>query len=280
MTIRATIEELYRRLPLPVQYRAESMRNALAGAKKYRIRSAGPSDMGVFQLIDRTGETIHLCRVGRRRLYRKGIMRRVNDLARIYCIDEIEVTPGGVFIDCGANVGELGIWARAHGLEYVPFEPELTEAICCDLNNFGGSPETRRSALWNETMTLPFYSKPESAGSSLFKVGGEFRRVEVNAIRLDSTLGPSRLRGTSGTVIFKIEAEGAEPEVLEGAVETLAQVDWVAIDCGYERGVERAHTFVETNTFMQDHGFRLWRAQLRRVTALYRNMKSRVRNND
>ena len=273
MPLESLLSSFYRRLPLPVQNGAESLRNALMWGGKYRIRPAGPAGMGVFQITDVAGKTIHICRSGRRRLYRRGVQRRVNDLARAYSLDGLEVTRGGVFIDCGASVGELGLWARAHGLEYIPFEPELPEATCCDLNNFGGSPETRRCALWKETTTLPFYSSPESADSSLFRVGGKFRQIEVKAVALDSAIDISQLSRKSGTNIFKVEAEGAEPEVLVGAAKTLAVVDWVAIDCGYERGAAKAHTFVETNTFMQDHGFRLCRAQFRRITALYRNTK-------
>ena len=272
MMLKELLATLYRRLPLAIQNRVETLRNLLTVGGRYRIRPTDPSGMRVFQLTDKTGETIHICRLGRRRLYRRGIMRRINDLARAYCLDELGVTPGGIFIDCGANVGEMGFWARAHDLEYVAFEPELPEAICCDLNNFGGSPLTRRTALWKETTKLPLYSRPESASSSLIEVGCESRQVKVSGVTLDSVIDLSQLSEASGTIIFKVEAEGAEPEVLEGASRTLAQIDWVAIDCGYERGAERAHTFVETNTFMQDCGFRLRRAEFRRGTALYRNM--------
>ena len=85
--------------------------------------------------------------------------------------------------------------------------------------------------------------------------------------------GAVNLPDVPGTVILKIEAEGAEPEVLEGAADTLASIDWVTIDCGHERGVSKAHTFVETNVLMQDLGFRLHRAQFKRITALYRNTR-------
>ena len=40
-----------------------------------------------------------------------------------------------------------------------------------------------------------------------------------------------------------------------------------------ERGPEKAHTFVETNTFLQDHGFRLVAAKFLRVTALYQRIR-------
>jgi hypothetical protein len=49
-------------------------------------------------------------------------------------------------------------------------------------------------------------------------------------------------------------------------------VDYIAIDCGYERGKEQTHTFVETNAFLVDRGFRAVQANFHRMTILYRNM--------
>ena len=259
-------------MPLPMLNTTERFRNSLSGSGTIQIESAGH---GLFRLSDKTGNSIYISRFERRRLYNRGIMRRVQSLAEMYCLNDLATQPGGTLIDCGANIGELGIWARSHGLAYIPFEPEPLEALCCDLNNFGGSSRTQRRALWKETATLPFYSKPDSADSSLIAPRGDWQRTEVEAVTLDSTLDLTWLAKAPGTVIFKVEAEGAEPEVLEGSVKTLSEVDWVAIDCGPERGEQRAHTFVETNTFMQDHGFRLQRARFDRVTALYSNTKRR-----
>ena len=214
--------------------------------------------------------SIFFCRRRRANFFKRGVTQRVDTLASQYCLDGLDIEPGGLFIDCGANIGELGLWARAKGLAYVAFEPEELEALCCDLNNFGGRAETRREALWSKTTRLPFFSKPESADSSVFEVEGGLQRDDVAAMALDDSLD---LSGISGTVIFKVEAEGAEPEVLEGAARSLGSVDWVAVDCGYERGSDQAHTFVETNSLLHDHGFSLCRANLRRITALYRNAK-------
>ncbi|KRD29134.1 hypothetical protein ASE36_10665 [Rhizobium sp. Root274] len=76
----------------------------------------------------------------------------------------------------------------------------------------------------------------------------------------------------SRRVVLKIEAEGAEPEVLEGATGILANVDYVTIDCGFERGKERADTFAATNTFLADQGFRMMKPNFKRMIMLYCNM--------
>ena len=233
-----------------------------------RFRISPVHEEHVF-LADDGESRIFFCRRRNGRRFRRGVMRRVDRLASAYHLDAIDVLPGGTFIDCGANIGELGLWARMHGLSYVAFEPETLEARCCDLNNFGGRPETERKALWKETATLSFHSRPETSDGSVFDMGDPISRVDVSAVTLDDAVDLSN--GSGGTVIFKVEAEGAEPEVLEGASKTLSSVDWVAIDCGYERGREQAHTFVETNVFLHDCGFRPLRADLRRGTMLYMN---------
>ena len=240
----------------------------------YRIRPVGLGREDIFQISDACRDILYICRWYRRRLYEQGIKQRVANLAKVYGLDRIDVIPKGIFIDCGANVGELGLWARDENLDYVPFEPEILEAECCDLNNFDGRAKTRRYALWNESKVTDFYSKPESADSSIIEMAEPTRQARVNAVRLDTALDTNQLSSVSGTTILKVEAEGAEPEVLEGAAGVLPYIDWVAVDCSPERGTERANTLVETNGLMYEYGFQLcWAQVFGRVTALYRNVK-------
>lgn len=253
-------------MPATLYIRVTNMANSVR-RKRHRISST--DEEGILIADDGTSR-IHYCRRGRGNRYKHGVMRRVLELAKEYHLDTIDVVSGGVLMDCGANIGELGLWARSRGLAYIPFEPEPMEARCCDLNNFMGLEETRRAALWKENTTLAFHSKPDSADSSVLAVNNYVSRLDVAATKLDGSVD---LSGIHGTVIFKVEAEGAEPEVLEGATMTLREVDWVAIDCGYERGEQRAHTFIETNRILYDHGFRPRRANFRRITMLFENTR-------
>ncbi len=258
---------LAERVSLETYCKVVNARNALRG-KRHKITPFEGND--IHQASDGT-EVIHICRRGRHNRYKRGVMAGVDALARDYHLDTIPSFEGGTFIDCGANVGELGYWARARGMRYIAFEPEALEATCCDLNNFDGQAETLRKALWNANTTLVFHSKPDSADSSLFEMDGATDRIEVEAVTLDSVIDVTDL---PRPVIFKLEAEGAEPEVLQGANAILPHIDYVAVDSGYERGADKQHTFVETANALQDHGFRLAKAQFRRITALYQNTRS------
>lgn len=252
-------------LPLGAYCRLVDLANAIRG-RRHRIR---PFRADGIHLASDGEAAIHICRRGRHMRYKRGVAAAVDGLARQYHLDAATIRPGGVFVDCGANVGELGFWARARGMTYLPFEPEPLEADCNDLNNFGGAAGTRRLALWKEDAELTFFSKPGSADSSLFDMGTSRPATKVAAVALD---GLGLVARGAGTNVFKVEAEGAEPEVLEGARASLPLFDYVAIDCGYERGREQRHTFVETSRLLVDLGFRPVRAGFHhRVTILYEN---------
>jgi FkbM family methyltransferase len=240
-----------------------NLRNRLRG-KSHSLRPAG--EPGVYVVEDGRSR-LHICRRSRHNRSRHGVLAGVRKLAGEYGLGQLEALAGGILIDCGANVGELGVWAGDRGMRYLAFEPEELEARCCDLNNFAGERRTRREALWHTDTTLEFYTQPETADGSLIPGAGAAAVRRVPARRLDSVLTVSDL-GT-GPVILKVEAEGAEPEVLQGAAGLLPAVDFVTVDCGPERGPERKDTFVETNTLLADAGFRPLAANFKRMAIVY-----------
>jgi FkbM family methyltransferase len=211
---------------------------------------------------------IKICRPGRHNRYKRGIKRGIDALASDYHLNTLKGLDGGTFIDCGANVGELGIWAKSRNMEYIAFEPEHLEADCCDQNNYGGKALTIRKALWKETTTLEFFHKADTADSSALSVSDYSKKTLVPAVSLDDHLDLSKL---SHPVIIKLEAEGAEPEVLQGAEKFLAVADYVTVDCGYERGASQDHTFIEVNDVLTRYGYRALAAKFRgRVTIIYK----------
>lgn len=234
--------------------------------KGYPVRFRMGDTDGTFWAYDAKNKIL-FCRWNRARRYRKGVDAGVDVIAKEYGLHSLSIDRPGVFIDCGANVGELGIWARNHGFNYVPFEPEEPEATCCDINNFDHKVKTSRSALWKENTTLFFYSKPDSADSSFFEIKNNDGKRELEAVTLDSqeiALDPKQEN------ILKLEAEGAEPEVLLGAQKTLDAIKYVVADCGYERGVDQNHTFIEVLNFLQGKGYNLIYCNFKkRVTAIY-----------
>lgn len=243
----------------------------IARGRNYRI--APTSENQIFVVSD-ADASLNICRFSRHNRSKNGIMNGVTAVAMQYNLHHIRNTQGGVFIDCGANIGELGLWASSTGMNYIAFEPEELEARCCDLNNYVGAENTYRIALWHKNTELTFFSKPDTADSSLIEMSAYNTKKTVQAKRLDHVLEGTRF---GGTVILKVEAEGAEPEILMGAANIIDNVDYVALDCGYERGKQRDHTFIEANSILVAYGFTPVQANFRRLTVLYGRCIPRVK---
>jgi hypothetical protein len=90
--------------------------------------------------------------------------------------------------------------------------------------------------------------------------------ITVRTVTLDSFFeevgGPSKIR------LLKVEAEGMEPEVLAGALKTLANVEYVAVDAGPERGGD--NTVAPVLNILVREGFEVLDCFLVRGTFLLR----------
>jgi len=106
--------------PLPLYCIFANLRMLLRGRQ---IRIAQHEASGIMVVSD--GQSaVHICRRGRYLRYKRGIAAGIADLAKDYHLHKLGGLSGGLFIDCGANVGELGMWARAQNMDYLAFEPE------------------------------------------------------------------------------------------------------------------------------------------------------------
>jgi hypothetical protein len=74
--------------------------------------------------------------------------------------------------------------------------------------------------------------------------------------------------------LLKVEGEGAEPEILFGAVDFLSRIEFISVDVGPERGIEQATTRSEVFNFLQDNHFKLiLENPYHRKTALFTNSR-------
>jgi hypothetical protein len=84
----------------------------------------------------------------------------------------------------------------------------------------------------------------------LFKPQGKFIEIEVDSLTLDEFLKEKEVRGK---ILFKMDAEGFEPEILKGGRNALKQVKWAAIDAGAER--DNQTTVTEVVEILTEAGF-------------------------
>ena len=68
-----------------------------------------------------------------------------------------------------------------------------------------------------------------------------------------------------------MEAEGAEPEILDGLKINLNSVKYITIDCGFERGVKKTSTIAECSNYLINNNFEMISFTNGRVVVLFKN---------
>ncbi len=125
--------------------------------------------------------------------------------------------------------------------------------------------QTFNLGLWDRDDTLNFYVSSQMADSSLIEPPAYDEEIQVPARRLDSLLAGRRIK------LLKLEAEGAEPEVIAGCKGLLPHIEYISADLGFERGVEQGSTLGEVTNFLLAHDFEIVSNSRRRLVVLYRN---------
>jgi FkbM family methyltransferase len=166
--------------------------------------------------------------------------------------------PGATFIDVGANVGYFTLLASTLGARVVAYEPtpsvfaRLKENVA--LNGFDNA-DLVNAAVMDKTGTLTLHlSGDDFEANSLF--GNDPQSVRVAAVSLDRDLADRKIGHVD---VLKIDAEGAEPFVLDGATRLLAspnppviiiEVNAFTLNCaGFKPS--------EVLSRLESHGYRL-----------------------
>ena len=113
---------------------------------------------------------------------------------------------------------------------------------------------------------MEFYVSSENADSSFIMPPKYTQKKIMPVLRLDSILNEN-----SKIKLVKLEAEGAEPEVLQGFGKLLNKVEYITADLGFERGENLETTFFAVTNFLLENNFELMEVSFKRLVALYRN---------
>lgn len=203
--------------------------------------------------------------------YVRGLGYRARKLTSDYLLDHISFDPGDLVIDCGANVGDLLLSLEATGvpLRYIAFEPGKVEFDCLSRNarHFPRfAPELHHRALGERNGTATFYANADAADGSVLQSPGATETFDVEIVRLDA-LQIDRVK------LLKLEAEGYEPEILEGARGAFDRIEYIAADVGFERGPNAESTLPAVTNLLLNHGFRVVANARERLVLLFRNMR-------
>jgi len=165
--------------------------------------------------------------------------------------DIVNVESGDVVFDCGAFVGAFSLYASGIASRVVTIEP-APQTQACLRKNLGGldNVEIVQALLYHESIEVDFQLSDNPVDHSVLTPdhGATGETITMKTQRL-STLASSL--GINRIDFLKIDAEGAEPEVLYGA-EGL-DIKKVAVDCGPER--EGDSPLDEVRDYFEQLGF-------------------------
>jgi len=226
-------------MQLPVKLRLKLMRQGLLAGMKIGGNvpvSVEERDGDVSILVE--GRRIAVPSALRWKLYRKGWEARLDRLEREYGVGRrAALGPGSVVVDIGANVGEFAHVCARYEARVLCVEPDPKTHACLLRNIEGlGNASAFDAVIWKEDGAVDFGMAPERADSSMFAAGAPTVRRE--AVTLERF---ARERSLSRIDLVKCDAEGAEPEVLEGAGAMFPNIGVFALDTGAERNGARTN---------------------------------------
>lgn len=197
--------------------------------------------------------------------YTAGLRERARKLHAEYLIDEIHFNDNDVVIDCGASNGDFFLnfkkKIKYYGYEASPYYFDILKENLPDQN-------VENIALNKFKGTSDFFIYDINADSSLINNNYNSKKITVYCDMLDNIINKIR----QNIKLIKIEAEGAEPEVLLGLKANIINVEYITIDCGPERGFEKKSTFSMCEKYLINNNFLLVKKELHeRKTALFKN---------
>ena len=200
------------------------------------------------------------------RLFSRSLKNRLFNISNDYFLNCIKFKDDDYVVDCGANIGELYlalIKFYPKKINYIGFEPSPNEFKCLTIN--AKKQNHLQLALSNKSAVKNFYISSEEADNSLIKPKYFSNMISLQTERLDNIISKKSIRR------LKIDAEGAEIEVLEGCENIFNKIQYISIDCGPERGLNSEPTYKEVLPFLIKKGFVVEKISPKRYTILFFN---------
>jgi len=182
-----------------------------------------------------------ICRINR---FVGGKNHAIDRLYNQYIRSDIRIDPNEKnsepenIIDIGANIGEFTI-AAANKFEksiIYAFEPDPLAFECLKFNITSSNLNSRvialNCALSDNTGQSIFYVSSADADSSLVKPEKFTATIDISCLRGDEIMQQYNI---TSCLLLKMDAEGFEPEILEGFGDQIKKIDYFAIDVSPER---------------------------------------------
>lgn len=200
--------------------------------------------------------------------YQRGLKKRSLDLFKSYGLNYIDFKFDDIVIDCGANYADLFIELTKYinKSNYIAFEPAPREFQCIKRN-------TSDSLIFNKALSnvnnlQKFYLSSGTGDSSLVEPTNYSKITYVETTTLDEIIKDYNLNKIK---LLKLEAEGWEPEILEGTKQNLKIIEYVSVDGGPERGINEIETLSECKKILFEYNFKIVHLNTKDFKALFRN---------
>ena len=197
--------------------------------------------------------------------YGKGFNNRISELTYSYHLEKIKFKDDDVVIDIGANNGDLYLCFE-NKINYYGFEP--SPEVYLNLKENIKNQNLYNLGVWSkEDKNIDFYLSDEFGDSSIIPINKFSKKISIQTTTLDQIIN------NIGTKIklLKIEAEGAEPEILEGLNKQLNMVEYISIDCGFERGKNQTSTISECSNYLIQRNFKMIGFTSPRIVVLFKH---------
>lgn len=133
-------------------------------------------------------------------------------------------------INIGAFIGELAIVFESEQTRVIAVEPDPKIARVLRLNAEGRNILVEEAAVWDRDGEVTLFLDSETANSSIINEAHD--STVVRGMTIDSIV---RKHGVDVVDLLIGDVEGAEPEALKGAGETLKKTRYVALSGSKER---------------------------------------------
>jgi FkbM family methyltransferase len=201
--------------------------------------------------------------------YKKTIKERVTKVGVSYNLDKIDFTKFKEeklnILDCGANIGEVGSYFEFKKIkfQYFCFEPLETAYKCLRFNH--PNAKIFKIGLSNKNETKTFFVKNDTNDNSLVVFDNYDFTTDIQCEKLENITEINALKFIH---ILKIDGEGYEPEIIEGATKILNKICYISVDCGAERNNEKTDELVKK---ILKNNFELIFQNPKRDTLLFKN---------
>ena len=160
-------------------------------------------------------------------------------------------------IDVGVACGTFPLYEAFPRAFHLLIEPlkEYSDSIECILNKYEGCFVLAAASSMDGKIELNVHTE-HLQGSSLLKeqMGAEFDGVPrmVNSVKIDTLVKEQNLKAP---YLLKVDVQGAELGVLEGAQQTLQETEVVFLEVSMFEFMKGAPQFFDVVLYMKKHGF-------------------------